>query len=40
MIEENNVCILKAKAPEIKAAVVKLRELGVDFNISPTFKYI
>lgn len=40
MLEENNVCILKAKAPEIKAAVVKLRELGVDFNISPTFKYI
>lgn len=40
MLEENNVCILKAKAPEIKAAVVKLRELGVDFNISPTFRYI
>ena len=40
MLEENNVCILNAKAPEIKAAVVKLRELGVDFNISHTFKYI
>lgn len=39
MFEEKEVCILKAKALEIKAAIEKLRGLGIDFIISPPFKY-
>lgn len=39
MLEEKEVCILKAKAPEIKAVIVKLQDLGIDFITSPLFKY-
>lgn len=39
MLEEEEVCILKAKAPEIKAAIAKLQDLNIDFIISPLFKY-
>jgi len=39
MLQEKEVCILKAKALEIKAAIVKLQELNIDYNVSPMFKY-
>lgn len=39
MLEKKETCILKAKAPEIKAVVAKLQEADVDFKISPFFKY-
>lgn len=39
MLQEREVCILKAKAPEIKSIIVKLQELNIDFNVSPMFKY-
>lgn len=39
MLEEKEVCILKAKAPEIKETIAKLQELNIDFYVSPLFKY-
>lgn len=39
MLEKKEVCILKAKAPEIKAIIAKLQELNIEFNVSPMFKY-
>lgn len=39
MLQKREVCILKARAPEIKAAISKLQELNIDFNVSPMFKY-
>lgn len=39
MLGEKELCVLKAKAPEIKAAIAKLQELNIDFNVSPLFKY-
>lgn len=39
MLEKEEVCILKAKAPEIREAIVKLQELNMDFNVRPLFKY-
>jgi len=39
MLEEKEVCILKAKALEIKETIDKLQELKIEFSISPLFKY-
>lgn len=39
MLEEKEICILKAKALDIKSVIAKLQELKIDFNISPSFKY-
>lgn len=39
MLQKKEVCILKAKAPEIKATIAKLKELNIDFNVCPMFKY-
>lgn len=40
MLQEKEVCILKAKAPEIKATIAKLQELNIDFYVIPLFKYL
>ena len=40
MLEEKETCILKAKAPKIKSAIVKLQELNIDYDVSPSFNYI
>ena len=39
MLEKRETCILKAKAPKIKTVIVKLRELGIEFNVTPSFHY-
>lgn len=39
MLEKREVCILKAKAPKIKLVITKLQELGIDFNVNPSFNY-
>ena len=39
MLQEKEVCILRAKAPKIKMIIAKLQELSIGFNISPMFKY-
>ena len=39
MIEKREACILKAKAPKIKKVIVKLQELGIEFNVTPSFDY-
>lgn len=39
MLQETEVCILKAKAPDIKVIIAKLQELNIDFNVSPMFKF-
>lgn len=39
MLEEEQTCILKAKASKIKATITKLQELKMDFNVIPYFKY-
>lgn len=39
MLQEKEVCILKAKAPDIKVIIAKLQELNIDFNVSPMFKF-
>jgi len=39
MLEKKEVCILKAKAPKIKAVIAKLQELDIDFDVNPSFKY-
>ena len=39
MLQEKEVCILRAKATEIKMTIAKLQELSIGFNISPVFKY-
>lgn len=31
-------CILKAKAPKIKTVIAKLQELGIEFNVTPSFE--
>lgn len=39
MLEKKETCILKAKAPKIKAVIAKLQELDIDFSVNPSFKY-
>lgn len=39
MLQKREVCILKARAPKIKAAIARLQELNIDYNVSPMFKY-
>ena len=39
MLEKREACILKAKAPKIKSVITKLQELGIDFNVNPSFNY-
>lgn len=39
MLEKREACILKAKAPKIKPVITKLQELGIDFNVNPSFNY-
>ena len=39
MLEEREAYILKAKAPKIKTIIVKLQELGIEFNVTPSFDY-
>ncbi|MDE7340357.1 MAG: hypothetical protein K2N80_07310 [Lachnospiraceae bacterium] len=39
MLQEKEACILKARAPEIKAAIAKLQESDIDFMVSPVFRY-
>ena len=39
MLEKREACILKAKAPKIKLVITKLQELGIDFNVNPSFNY-
>ena len=39
MLGKKEVCVLKARAPEIKGAITKLQEVGIDFKVNPLFKY-
>lgn len=39
MLLKREVCILKAKAPEVKSAIEKLEELKIKYEVSPKFKY-
>lgn len=39
MLEKNEACILKAKAPKIKSVIAKLQESNIDFSVNPSFKY-
>ena len=39
ILEKNDVCILKAKAPEIKVTTEKLKELQIDYKVTPQFMY-
>lgn len=39
MLEEKEVCILKAKASEIKSTIVELKKLNIDFSVNPLFMY-
>lgn len=39
MLEEKEVCVLKAKALKIKEGIDRLRELNIDFFVKPFFKY-
>ena len=39
MLEKREECILKAKSPKIKKVITKLQELGIDFNVNPSFNY-
>ena len=40
MLKEKKICILRAKAPKIKDAIEDLQELGICYNVSPSFDYI
>lgn len=40
MLAEKEIFILKAKAPKIKETIVKLKELNIDFKVSPLFEYM
>lgn len=39
MLEKKEACILQAKAPKMKTVILKLQELGIDFNVNPSFNY-
>ena len=39
MLAGKEVCILKAKAPQIKTAITKLQGLRIAFYVDPLFKY-
>lgn len=39
MLEKEEACILKARAPEIRDAIVKLQEKNMEFYVIPEFKY-
>lgn len=39
MLEEKEVCILKAKASEIKSTIAELKKLNIDFSVNPLFMY-
>lgn len=39
MLDGKEVCILKAKAPQIKTVITKLQDLKIDFFVNPMFKY-
>lgn len=39
MLEKENVCILKAKAIDIKKAISELKNVNIPFEVTPEFKY-
>ena len=39
MLEKEDVCIMKAKAIDIKAAVCKLKDTDIPFEVIPKFNY-
>ena len=39
MLEGTKMCILKAKAPEIRKVIVKMQELDIGYVVTPYFKY-
>ena len=39
LLEKEEVCILKAQAPEMKDAVSKLQDQDIEFYVDPLFKY-
>lgn len=39
MLEGKEVCVLKAKAPEMKERIDKLQKLEIDFMVRPMFRY-
>ena len=39
IIEKREVFILKANSNKIKTLITKLQELGIDFNVNPSFNY-
>ena len=40
MLEKEDNCILKAKAPKIKEAIVKLQGLNIEYFVNPVFNYV
>ncbi len=40
MLVKGDICILKAKAKEIKETINRLEELNIPFEVSPEFKYL
>lgn len=39
MLEKGNMCILKAKAIDIKTAINELKNAGIPFEVTPEFFY-
>lgn len=39
MLLKDNVCILKAKAPEVRAVIGQLEKYNIQFDICPRFNY-
>ena len=39
MLVDGDVCVLKAKAPEIKNAIDKLQEAEIPFEVTPEFVF-
>lgn len=39
MIEKGNICVLKAKAIEVKEAIDELKSANIPFHVTPAFNY-
>jgi len=39
MLEEEEICVLKAKAVKIKLAIARLQAVDIDYYVEPLFKY-
>ena len=39
MLEKEGICILKAKAVDIKKAICELENVNIPFEVTPEFNY-